>query len=130
MVLLPLEVTEELRGYLSWQDERKLKGLPLLFPTSVGTHRTPASFKEPMRRCAARAGIAKHLTRYVLRRTANNLLRQTAGDLVARAVTGHVTAEMTERYSVVDHDERTAALRGAFGSALRGERVAPVQPFV
>ena len=123
-VPLSPSATRELRAYLRWQDDRHVKGLPLLFPTSVGSHRTPASFKEPMRRCAERAGIEKHLTSHVLRRTANNLLRQSAGDLVARAVTGHVTAEMTERYSVVDHDERTKALRGAFGSAF----VAPVQP--
>lgn len=66
-----------------------------------------------MRRCAERAGIAKHLTSHA----AQN------GEQPA-AANSSVTAEMTERYSVVDHDERTAALRGAFGSAL----VAPVQP--
>ena len=37
------------------------------------------------KRCAERAGIKKHLTSHVLRRTSNNLLRQTAGDLVARS---------------------------------------------
>jgi integrase len=58
-----------------------------------------------------------------LRRTFNNLSRQVAGAIVTRAITGHVTEEMTEEYSHVDRAEkvRTAdqvvALAGLRASA-------------
>lgn len=71
-------------------------------------------------RCAEGAGIAKEVTSHALRRTANNLVRQTSGDLVARMITGHTTVAMTEHYSLVDADERAEALRKAFGAALGG----------
>jgi integrase len=125
-VHLPDEVVEVLRDYVAWQDEQKFKGRPILFPTSVGSRRTPASVNDVLDRLATAAGITKHVTSYALRRTSNNLLRQTAGELVARAVTGHVTQEMTDHYSEYDHEERTAAWRSAFGAALG--QVAPVPP--
>ena len=71
-----------------------------------------------MRRCAKRAGIDKALSSHCLRRTSNNLIRQAAGELVAQAVTGHVTLEMTRHYSDVDTEERVMALQAAFGDAL------------
>jgi integrase len=122
VVLLPPEVTAEVTAYLAG---RSAGPQEILFPTSTGTRRTPASFRAPMKRLALAAGIPKHLTSHVLRRTSNNLIRQSAGDLVARAVTGHVTAEMTRLYSEVDHAERTAALRGAFGGSLGDPEAAP-----
>jgi len=56
----------------------------------------------PLQRALARAGIAKRVTVHGLRRTFNNLSRQVAGNIVTRAITGHVTDEMTEHYSHVD----------------------------
>ncbi len=44
----------------------------------------------------ARAGITKRVTVHGLRRTFNNLSRQIAGNIVTRAITAHVTEEMTE----------------------------------
>ena len=117
-VILPPEVVEEMKIFLAWQDENEVKGRPVLFPTSWGTRRTPSSFNDALARCATKAGIDKHVTSHALRRTANNLLRQTAGEIVARAVTGHVTQQMTAHYSDVDRDERTAALHTAFGGAF------------
>ena len=56
-----------------------------------------------------RAGITKRVN--VLRppRTFNNLSRQVAGVIVTRAITGHVTGEMTEHYSHVDRAEKLRA---------------------
>jgi integrase len=52
-----------------------------------------------------------HFTVHGLRRTMNNLLRQTVQDkTVVRAVMGHVTDKMTEHYSHVAHDEKASGV--------------------
>ena len=81
--------------------------------------------KAPFKRCALRAGIDKHLTPQAMRRTSKSLIRKTAGAIVARAITGHTTQQMTQHYSEVDHDERTAVLRAAFGGALGTQKSNP-----
>ena len=58
---------------------------------------------------------------HVLRRTFNNLSRQVAGAIVTRAITGHVTEEMTEHYSHVDRAEKLRAADQVV--ALAGLRV-------
>ena len=90
-----------------------------MFPTIKGTMRQPASINYCLDKCAKRAGLTKAITSHAMRRTTNNLLRKTAGEIVARKVTGHVTQQMTEHYSDVDRDERASALHNAFGSALK-----------
>ncbi|MCC7069758.1 MAG: site-specific integrase [Deltaproteobacteria bacterium] len=120
VIVLPPDVVEALRALMARQDEQETKGRPLLFPTTHGTPRTPSSVNHVLGRCAEGAGIAKEVTSHALRRTANNLVRQTSGDLVARMITGHTTVAMTEHYSLVDADERAEALRKAFGAALGG----------
>jgi integrase len=95
-------------------EERGLEGV--LFPTRVGTRRTPSSVNYVLRRLAKAAGIAKNVTSHALRRTTNNLVRKAegGGELVARAITGHVTQDMTDHYSEYDREERVSALRAAF----------------
>jgi len=51
----------------------------------------------------------KRVTVHGLRRTFNNLSRQVAGAIVTRAITGHVTEEMTEHDSHVDRAEKLRA---------------------
>lgn len=99
-------------------EEGATKQTPLLFPSSRGTHRFPAMLKAPLARCCARAGVTKRLAAHCLRKTANNLIRQAAGDVVARAMVGHATGEMTFTYSSVDAAERNRAHRAAFGTAF------------
>jgi hypothetical protein len=78
-----------------------------------------------------RAGITKRVSVHGLRRTFNNLSRQVAGVIVTRAITGHVTEEMTEHYSHVDRAEKlraadqVVALAGLRGSA-NDNSVAPL----
>jgi integrase len=120
MIALPPEVVDGLRAWFAWQDEHEVKGRPLLFPTCIGTHRTPASINYVLRRCGKAAGIDRPVTSHALRRTSNNLVRQTSGDVVARMITGHTTVAMTEQYSLVDVEERNEAMRKAFGAALGG----------
>jgi len=72
---------------------------------------TPASGRRPLplRRALRRVGISKRVSVHGLRRTFNNLSRQVAGNIVTRAITGHVTEEMTEHYSHVDRAEKLRA---------------------
>ena len=55
------------------------------------------------------------------RRTANDLLRRVAPGQVVRAITGHVTEEMTEHYSHVDMGERREASERAFARLVDGQ---------
>ena len=75
------------------------------------------------RRALKRAGITKRVTVHGLRRTFNNLSRQVAGAIVTRAITGHVTEEMTEHYSHVDRAEKLRAADQVV--ALAGLRATP-----
>ena len=56
----------------------------LVFPSKAGTYRTPSLLTKPLRRCCKIAGIDKHLSSHSLRRTTNDLLRRTSGDVVVR----------------------------------------------
>jgi hypothetical protein len=53
-----------------------------------------------------------------LRRTVNNLIRQSAGEIAARVIPGHGTQEMTEHYSDVTVDEKQLAQQRALGELV------------
>jgi hypothetical protein len=55
-----------------------------------------------------------------MRKSTNNLIRQAMGDVVAQAMVGQTTKEMTFRYSDVDASERKKAHEAAFGDAFSG----------
>jgi integrase len=95
----------------------------LVFPSIVGTHKSPSVLIKPLRRCTAKAGVDKNVTAHTMRRTFNNLVRQNAGEIAARAMVGHSTSEMTEHYSDVTVQEKRAAVAAAFGPMA-----APKQP--
>ena len=88
----------------------------MLFPSAAGTYRHASMLFKPLERCAKTAGVDKHVSAHTMRRTFNNLARIAAGEIVARAMTGHATAEMTEHYSHVSLDEKHKALDAAMGS--------------
>ncbi|MCP4499011.1 MAG: site-specific integrase [Deltaproteobacteria bacterium] len=98
----------------------------VVFPSRNGKYRAPAVLKRPLARCAQKAGLEKHVTNQTLRRTVNNLIRQAAGEIAARAVTGHTTQSMTEHYSDVNvtATEKRNAGALAFGGSLTGSNSA------
>ena len=134
LVYLAPEVVAALKAHRKWQmsqpprtasaddddGARRVVNAPLLFPSNKGTYRMPQMLKGPLARCCALAGVKKHITAHCMRKTANNLIRQAAGDVVARAMVGHATGEMTFAYSTVDAEERNRAHNAAFGEAFRG----------
>ena len=91
------------------------KGRELVFPSTEGGYRFSNVLTKPLSRSAARAGLDKHVTAHTMRRTFNNLARQAAGDIVARAMTGHSTEAMTEHYSHVTLEEKTRAITKVLG---------------
>jgi integrase len=83
---------------------------------------------------AAKAGLPPpesplpHFTVHGLRRTMNNLLRQTVQDkTVVRAVIGHVTDKMTEHYSHVARDEKASAVSNVVSLVRRRGAKASVE---
>lgn len=114
------DVAVLLKEYMAWKEKRELSSPEpgLLFPSTVGTYRTPAVLRDAMMRCAERANIAGPVSAHTMRRTFNNLVRQAAGDIAARAIVGHATAAMTEHYSDVTVVEKHRALMRAMGSDL------------
>ncbi len=84
-----------------------------MFPSSVGTLRTPNTLDRAWQSCLAKAKITKRFTVHGLRYTFTDLVRLANVDaVVRRALTGHVTEEMQRHYSTVGLDEKCAAIRG------------------
>jgi integrase len=104
-VPLTAELGEVLR------DHRKAVrgGAGWVFPNKDGGLVGPCALRFPIGRVLKRAGITKRVSVHGLRRTFNNLSRQVAGNIVTRAITGHVTEEMTEHYSHVEGAEEVRA---------------------
>ena len=85
----------------------------LMFPSKVGTLRTPNTLDVAFRKCLKAAGITKRFTVHGLRYTFTDLVRRAHVDaVVRRALTGHVTEEMQQHYSSVGLDEKRAAIAG------------------
>ena len=93
----------------------------IVFPSEVGTYRFPSVLIKPLERCCTRASITKHITAHSLRRTCNNLVRVSLGDVAARKMLGHVSESQTARYSVVEAEELQQGQAQAFGSLVAQE---------
>ena len=122
-------VPPELEIVLRWQQrvlaESKAPGFEdgWMFPSSTGTLRVPSSLSKAWKRCMEAAGIEKKFTIHGLRYTFNDLVRRANVDpIVRRALLGHVTERMQERYSTVDIDEKRDAVRGALRLVQGGKR--------
>ncbi|MCZ7679843.1 MAG: site-specific integrase [Sandaracinaceae bacterium] len=79
-----------------------------VFPGRSGTLMQPASLRKPLA-AACTAAEVRVISPHGLRYTFNHLARQVAAGEVVRAMTGHVTEEMTRHYDwVEDHEKRGA----------------------
>jgi integrase len=82
-----------------------------MFPSTVGTYRTPNSLDAAWAKCLTTAGIGKRFTIHGLRYAFTDLVRLANVDaVVRRALTGHVTEEMQRHYSTIGLDEKRAAV--------------------
>jgi integrase len=102
---------------LRWKEQQKAVSNinNVVFPSNTGGYRYPSVLIKPLRNCCNRAGITKHITAHSLRRTCNNLVRISLGDVAARKMLGHVSESQTARYSVVEAGELQDGQRQAFG---------------
>jgi integrase len=83
----------------------------LLFPSTTGGFRAGSCLAKPIVEIAKGAKIKKHLTARFMRRTFQDLGRQAqVHDFVVRAISGHSTMAMQERYSSVAGEEVRAGL--------------------
>ena len=78
----------------------------LLFPSTTGGFRAASCLDKPLVEIAKGAKIEKHLTARFMRRTFQDLGRQAqVHDFVVRAISGHATVAMQDRYSSVGGEE-------------------------
>lgn len=84
-----------------------------VFPAKGGGLMQPSSMRRPLARAARAAGIARGVSPHWFRHTLNDLLRRATTGEVQRAITGHVTAQMSEHYSHVGIEERRTAVTAA-----------------
>ncbi|HSR99695.1 MAG TPA: site-specific integrase [Kofleriaceae bacterium] len=109
------ELAEILRNHRMRLFKDQAPGLAkgLMFPSNVGTYRTPNTLDGAWAKCLTKAGIEKRFTIHGLRYTFTDLVRLANVDaVVRRALTGHVTEEMQRHYSSVGLDEKRAAVAG------------------
>jgi integrase len=115
VVTVPL--TDELRAVLDEWRQTLLRSqhrhvhTGWIFPSRVGQpHHNASCMRKAFIDCLNQLGLGRSFSSHGLRRTANNLLRQVASGEVTRAITGHVTVQMTEHYSHIGAGEKRAAV--------------------
>jgi integrase len=112
---LPLALAEILKEHRRWLVEKQNPSLAegWVFPSLRGKLKTPNTLAKTWQGCLDKIGAKERFTVHGLRRTFNDLMRRAGADgIVTRALTGHVTAGMTEHYSTVGFDEKKAAVAG------------------
>lgn len=88
---------------------KRSKGL--IFPTKKGVLHKGSPLRAVLDRACKAAGVPR-VTTHGLRRTFNNLARQTTSREVLKSITGHSTDAMVEHYSMVGTGEKITAARG------------------
>ena len=86
-----------------------------VFCTEKGHMRLPQASLKAFALATEAAGIKQRVSPQVLRRTMNTaMLRAGVDRIVLRSVMGHVSEEMTARYSGVDLQDKKAAILKVF----------------
>lgn len=88
----------------------------LVFPTKKGTLHRGTPLRAVLNRACKEAGVPR-VTTHGMRRTFNNLARQTTSREVLKSITGHTTDAMVEHYSHVGTDEKTVVSRAVAEAA-------------
>jgi integrase len=118
---LPPEVMDVLRWHVETQLVHPAQATSdLLFPSTKGGFRSNGVLRKPFDEVLAATGILRRFTAKGMRRTFNDITRL-AGvrDVVIRAISGHATPTMQERYSTVDVHERRQAVAAVIDLATR-----------
>ena len=103
---LPEVLLDILRWHVEQLPEGPMRESDLLFPSETGGYRASSCLTKPIAAIAKAAGIKKHLTAKLMRRTFQDLSRVSlVNDLVVRAISGHATPEMQQHYSTLGVEE-------------------------
>lgn len=110
-VPLAAPVVDALRLHRAEMVRTQAPGLStgLVWPSSVGTHRQPSSLRKRLA-AACEAAEVPVISPHGLRHSMNHAARRVAADETVRAITGHVTQEMTAHYDWVTPSEKRAAV--------------------
>lgn len=82
----------------------------LIFKCSNGGPIRPANLRRSLAKLGTAAELGKRITPHSFRRAANDLVRQQAGDVVARKLLGHMAPAMSLHYATLSHAEAKQAL--------------------
>lgn len=118
---------DTLLRHREWQQKRnrpaEIKS-GLVFPSTKGTPRVGNSLNAALRIATEAAGIHQKVTPQVLRRSVNTLGVLAGVDRITlRAMMGHTTEEMTQRYAGVPDTAKDRAMAMIFGELLSEFRV-------
>lgn len=110
-VTLPPELMAVLRWHADGLPPGPMRDSDLLFPSDIGGFRSSTVLDKPFKDVCKHLELGKKVTARAMRRTFQDLARTAQVDgLVQRSICGHLTEEMTERYSSVAQVEVQAAL--------------------
>jgi len=110
-VTLPTEVMAVLRWHADRLPRGAMRDSDLLFPSETGGFRTATVLDKPFKDVCQHLALGKTVTARAMRRTFQDHARRASIDgLIQRSICGHLTEEMTERYSSVAQVEVEAAL--------------------
>ena len=101
--------------HLRWHADRlpagPMRESELLFPSETGGFRSAMVLDKPFKDVCQHLALGKTVTARAMRRTFQDHARRASIDgLIQRSICGHLTEEMTERYSSVAQVEVEAAL--------------------
>jgi len=121
-----LVLPKQLLEVLKWHRDnmllaKKMRESDLLFPAVTGGYRARSVLDKPFAAVSTAIALPYRFTPRGMRRSYQDLARAAeVGDLVTRAISGHATEQMQERYSTVRGDEIRAALAKVTGLATGG----------
>jgi integrase len=103
---LPTVLMEILQQHVDTLPVGPMHESELLFPSTSGGYRAPSCLDKPIEEIAKAAKIKKALSPRFMRRTFQDLGRAAnVHDFVVKAISGHATTSMQERYSSVSGEE-------------------------
>ena len=103
---LPTVLMEILQQHVDTLPAGPMRESELLFPSTSGGYRAPSCLDKPIEEIAKAAKIKKALSPRFMRRTFQDLGRAAnVHDFVVKAISGHATSSMQERYSSVSGEE-------------------------
>lgn len=120
LIPLPEALMQVLREHVAALPPGPMRNSQFLFPSTTGGMRSRSALDKPFRDVRKRLGWTLHLTPRGMRRTFQDLARQSnVHNTVTRAISGHQTERMHLHYSTASSDEMRAAVGRLVGSVTQ-----------